>query len=82
MDLRLGLLQNTIYRSLIFVRLFTTRLRQKAHSDVDYAVCGVGTLQLVSCKSLSFNYLQKRTRTGAFLRTTATLVHPLSAEIQ
>ena len=80
--MRFGLLQNAIHRPLVFVRLFTTQLGQKAQPDVDYAVPAVGPLQLMNCKSLLFNYLQREPRTGAFLRITVTLVHSLSAEIQ
>ena len=75
MKLRLELLQNAIIRSLTIMRLFTTPLRQKAQPPVGYAVLAVGTLSSINCKPLSFNYLQNRPRTGAFLSTTATLVH-------
>ena len=82
MNQRFGLLQNAIHRSLIFVRLFTTRLSQKTQPNVGYAAHPVGPLHSFNCKSLLFNYLQDRHRTGAFLRTTAPLVHSLWAEIQ
>lgn len=81
MKLRFGLLQKAIHRSLIFVRLFTTRLSQNAQLHVGYAVRAVGSLMLIDCKSLLFNYLQDEPRTDAFLHTTATLVHSLSVEI-
>ncbi len=75
MELRFGLLQNTICRSLTCVRLFTTPMGQKAQPNVVYAARKDESLQFLNCKSLLYNYLQDTNRLGAFPRTTVTLVH-------
>lgn len=75
MELRIGLLQNTIDRSLTCVRLFTTRLGQKAQPKVVLAARKDESSHLLNCKSLLLSYLQDMRRLATFPRTTVTLVH-------
>ena len=75
MELRFGLLQNAIGRSLACVRLFTTRLGQKAQPSVGYAAHKDESLRSFMSKSLFYNYLPDMHRFATFPRTTVTLVH-------
>ena len=75
MELRFGLLQNTICRALTCVRLFTTPLGQKAQHNVVYTARKDESSHFCNCKSLLFSYLQNMHRLATSPRTTVILVH-------